>query len=117
MIQLTAQTSQLQARLEEKQRQRVTLQYQVQDLALQDHTHLQPAASALLPPPPYPGAEHADDPLPDFRNLSLEDADWFHEGIPRYRCSYPIWCQSEAGSMSHIIMLKPRYNAGPGDMI
>jgi hypothetical protein len=78
--------SSLQSKLDEKKRQHQSLQFQMQDLAVQDHNHLNhlaaPAASALMPPPPYPG-NGGGNPLPDFRNLSLEDADWFHEGIPR----------------------------------
>ena len=85
MVQLTMQISNLQAKLEDKKRQHHTLQFQMQDLAVQDHNHLAaPGASALMPPPSYPGTAHnGGDPLPDFRALSLEDADWFHEGIPR----------------------------------
>ena len=85
VLELTMQTSSLQARLEEKGRQHQALQFQLQEMALQDQ---QPMASgggmstALLAPPLYPGLP-ANDPLPDFSNLSLEDADWFHEGIPR----------------------------------
>lgn len=100
MVQLTMEMSNSQAKLDEKKRQHHALQFQMQDLALQDQSHLQPVApppwpgttptgaAALMPPPPYPGTEHSNDPLPDLRNLSLDDADWFHEGIPRY--AYPI---------------------------
>lgn len=89
------QMSQLQRKLEENQRQHSALQFQIQDASLQEQSHqLYPslqdpfstAAYTDPPPPPYPGTERNGVPLPDFSSLSLEDANWFHEGIPRYGC-------------------------------
>lgn len=77
IVQLTVQMSRSQQQLEEKKRQHSILQFEMQDLTLQDQSHHYPA------PPSYPG-NGQNDILPDFSSMSLEDADWFHEGIPRY---------------------------------
>ena len=84
-MQLTVQTSRLQAQLDEKQRQLSSVQFQIQDRTLQEQAFLQPpsipgySASPVVSP-----RTSRSDLLPDFQSLSLEDADWFHEGIPRY---------------------------------
>lgn len=85
-MQLTVQMSKAQQQLEEKRRLHSNLQFQIQGLALQEQSHAlsyspQPPPSYYqqLAPPTYPGSNV----LPDFSSLSLEDAEWFHEGIPR----------------------------------
>lgn len=80
MMQLTMQMSRTQQQLDERKRQHATLQFQIQDLTLQEQ---QPTAAAYTNPPPYLGPSNGSAPLPDFSTLSLEEADWFHEGIPR----------------------------------
>ncbi len=94
MVQLTMQMSHTQQQLDEKRRQHADVQFQIQNLTLQEQQPMAAAtATAYTNPPPYPGTSNGSVPLPDFSTLSLEEADWFHEGIPRYVCMYMacIW--------------------------
>ncbi len=79
----------MQQELDERNRSLSALRFQIQELSLHDHNHLQPTSHAAgYPGPPAPASPDTrsgrhGDPLPDFSSISLEDADWFHEGIPR----------------------------------
>ena len=85
VVQLTEQLSIQQLKLDEK-RQRLSLVHErLQQLAVS-------SPSGGFQPPAYPGTPSgfssnrlsaSDDLLPDFENLSLEDAEWFQAGLPR----------------------------------
>ena len=83
ITQLTKQTSLLQQQLEEKRRQLSMTQFQIQDQTLQDPNFLYPAGVVSYSTSPVVSPRRISDTLPDFSNLSLEDAEWFQEGIPR----------------------------------
>ena len=80
VMQLTVQMSTHQQQLDEKQRQLLVLQQQLQNVSMATgSTQLPPPYSALAPVSP----QFNVNPLPDFASISLEDAEWFQEGIPR----------------------------------
>ena len=106
VVQLTSQLSHVQQQLDDKNRRHHTVLSQLQSQALHNHSNPQPSTQAALPsfpdqsflqpeaPPSYPGGVggYNSNPLPDFSNMSLEDAEWFHEGIPRY-----LWLEMTRG--------------------
>ena len=81
VLQLTGQLSIKQLKLDEKKQRLSLVMQRLQELAGCDSRHVQP--------PAYPetlagfSGMGADDPLPDFESLSLEDAEWFQAGLPR----------------------------------
>ena len=92
VAQLTTQLSSNQNKLDEKRRRLHEIQ-QLIDASLASSStggssHLQPPVGVM----PYAGtpvgfsgsgARRNNDFLPDFAALSLEDVDWFQEGLPR----------------------------------
>lgn len=77
VVQLTVQMSTHQQQIDEKQQQLLVLQQQLQPVSM--------ATGSTQLPPPYSAVspQFDDNPLPDFASISLEDAEWFQEGIPR----------------------------------
>ena len=91
VLELTGQLSIQQLKLDEKRQRLSFVHARLQEMVMSDSRHMQP--------PAYPGTPSgfsgrvADDPLPDFDSLSLEDAEWFQAGLPRLVChiSDHIW--------------------------
>ena len=81
VLQLTGQLSIQQLKLDEKNQRLSLVMQRLQEMASSESRHIQP--------PAYPGTPSgfsgrgADDPLPDFDSISLEDAEWFQAGLPR----------------------------------
>ncbi len=70
-VELTVQLSSYQQELEDKSRKLATVQHKSQ--------------SSLSPPPPsYTGTGSSASRMPDIDSLSLEDAQWFQAGLPRF---------------------------------